>query len=121
METRLIPILFPALRWPERILSTNALPISSATAICRRVADDTEKFAARQRTCAEFAMHRGRHHAHARFVDAARRHALVAGFDHHRDALWLQHGIDAMSDLRIHLLLHLEPTRIGFDDTRQLG
>ena len=54
-------------------------------------------------------------------VDAARRHALVRRLDHHRHALGLQHLLDAMGDLGVHLLLDLQAAGKGIHHARQLG
>ena len=63
----------------------------------------------------------GGHHGYTRFVDAPCRHALMGGFDHHGDAFWLQHLLDAIGDLRVHLLLHLKAARIGVHHAGELG
>ena len=55
------------------------------------------------------------------FMDAARRHALMRRLDHHGDALGLQNMLDAIGDLRAHLLLHLQAARIGIHHAGELG
>jgi hypothetical protein len=38
--------------------------------------------------------------------------------DHDRDTFRFQHVLDAVRNLRVHLLLHLETARIGIDHAR---
>ncbi len=80
-----------------------------------------QEFAPRQRILAKFAEHHRRHHTDARFVHTARRHALMRGFDDDAYAFRLQHGLDAMGDLGVHLLLHLQAARKCFHHARELG
>ena len=43
------------------------------------------------------------------------------GLNHDGNALWLQHLIDGVGDLRRHARLDLQSPRIGFHDARELG
>ena len=70
---------------------------------------------------AERAEHVAGDHRHAALVDAARRHALVHGLDHHADAAWPQLFVDAARDLRGHLFLDLEATCVDVDHARELA
>src|SRR5215471_19029605 len=85
----------------------------------RGISDHAQEFTARQWVLAELAEHCRSDHADAGLVDAPRGHALMRRFDDDRDALWLEHLLDAVRDLRVHLLLHLQAARIGFDHTGQ--
>ena len=69
----------------------------------------------------EVAQHGRGDHGDAGLVHAARGHALMCGLDHDRHALGLQHFLDGVGDLGVHLLLHLQPPGIGFHHPRQLG
>src|SRR5688572_5769083 len=83
--------------------------------------DKGEELAAGPRIAAEGAEHVAGDHRDAALVDASRCHAFVHGLDHDADAARFQHRVDAGGDLCSHLLLHLEPTRIGIDYPRQLA
>src|SRR5690606_25601999 len=83
--------------------------------------DEAQELGAGARVLAEAAEHLGGHPRPAALVDAAGGHALVRALDHHAHADRLQHVLDALGDLRGHLLLHLEAARVGLDHARQLA
>src|SRR5208283_3213611 len=57
----------------------------------------------------------------ALLVHATACHTMMRCLDHHTGPLWLQHLLDAVSDLRCQALLNLQPFGIGLDYTSQLG
>src|SRR5437868_9155799 len=86
-----------------------------------RIADHRKEFAPGPRIFAKSAQHHGRHHSDTGFVNAARRHALMRGFDHYGHAFWFENLLDTVRDLRTHFFLHLQPSSIGIDNARQFG
>ncbi len=51
---------------------------------------------------------------------AAHRHAHMLGFNHNCGAAGIEVLVHRVDDLRRHVLLHLEPAGIDFDQSRQL-
>src|SRR4051812_39629562 len=80
-----------------------------------------QEFLPRLRLTPKHPEHAAGHETRGGLVDAARRHTAVRRLDHHGDALRLQHLVQAVRDLSREAFLDLQPLRIGFDQTRELG
>jgi hypothetical protein len=68
------------------------------------------------RVVAEQPAQRARDHLRVLFLDAAHPRAKVHRLDHHANAGRLKHMVNRLGDLLRQPLLHLETTRIDFDD-----
>src|SRR5262245_14662014 len=63
----------------------------------------------------------GRDRGRAELLDPAQRHAHVLGLDHHGNAARIEDLLDRGRDLRGHVLLGLQASRIDVDEARELG
>src|SRR5688572_23156574 len=70
--------------------------------------DEPQELGARACVFAESSEHRAGDHGDTAFVHAPRGHALMNRIDHHGNATWPQHAVDAVCDLCSELLLYLE-------------
>src|SRR5688500_1085972 len=83
--------------------------------------DEPQELGARACIFAESSQHLAGDHGDAAFVHAACGHALMNRIEHHGDAAWPQHAIDAACDLCSELLVYLEAAGVAVDDACELA
>src|ERR1019366_5453041 len=84
------------------------------------VAQELHELLARLGVGAERAKHRRRRDVGILLLDDAHPHAQMLGLEHHGDAERIDLRHQGLRDLRRQALLHLEPSRVDFDQPRQL-